>query len=118
MFARFKNWKLVDISTIKFSWEWEVFELSKEQKADFKNWLDIKIEKWKVVFYKWKDYEKKIKNEYKNLRKWEYPDIWEQLDAIWKELNFRRLSWKNLVQDADEMIWKILWVKRKYPKIK
>lgn len=48
----------------------------------------------------------------------EYPDIRDQLDAIWKELNYRRLNGDNLVSDADEMLGKILSIKKKYPKPK
>lgn len=45
-----------------------------------------------------------------------YPEVGDQLDAIWKELNFRRLNGENLTQDADDMLGKILAVKNEYPK--
>lgn len=53
---------------------------------------------------------------YEQLRAKEYPPIGDQLDAIWKELNYRRLNGETLVQDADDMLGKILAVKQKYPK--
>ena len=53
---------------------------------------------------------------YKDDRRSEYPDIGDQLDALWKELNYRRLNGDNLVQDADDMLGQILAVKAKYPK--
>lgn len=53
---------------------------------------------------------------YAQLRSNEYPALGDQLDAIWKELNARRLNGDNLVSDADEMLGKILAVKNKYPK--
>jgi len=57
-------------------------------------------------------------NEYKNQRIKAYPAITDQLDAIWKEINNRRLNGDNLVSDADDMLGKILAVKKKYPKPK
>lgn len=54
--------------------------------------------------------------EYQRLRKGAYPNIGDQLDAIWKEINYRRLNGDNLTQDADEMLGKILAVKREYPR--
>lgn len=53
---------------------------------------------------------------YINQRVAEYPDVGDQLDAIWKELNARRLKGEDLVQDADDMLGRILAVKHKYPK--
>ena len=55
---------------------------------------------------------------YRELRAKEYPPISDQLDAIWKELNKRRLDGESLVQDADDMLGRILAVKNKYPKPK
>jgi len=53
---------------------------------------------------------------YQELRREEYPAIGDQLDAIWKELNYRRMNGDNLTADADLMLGKILSVKAKYPK--
>lgn len=53
--------------------------------------------------------------DYKEKRAAEYPAIGDQLDAIWKELNYRRLNGEQLVQDADDMLGQILAVKNKYP---
>ena len=50
------------------------------------------------------------------LREKSYPSIGDQLDAIWKELNNKRLAGENLVSDADDMLGQILAVKKKYPK--
>lgn len=54
--------------------------------------------------------------EYARLRKAEYPDIGDQLDALWKHLNYRRMEGENLVQDADDILNRILAVKNKYQK--
>jgi hypothetical protein len=61
---------------------------------------------------------KKVERDYREVRQEEYPPIGEQLDAIWMELNQRRLNGEALVQDADNMLGKILSVKAKYPKNK
>ena len=61
--------------------------------------------------------ELKEKYAYAEKRAAEYPPVGDQLDAIWKELNFRRLNGDNLVSDADEIINKVLSVKEKYPKL-
>lgn len=63
-----------------------------------------------------KELQKLEKYRYKQLRADEYPAIGDQLDAIWKELNARRLKGENLTQDADDMLGQILAVKRKHPK--
>lgn len=49
-------------------------------------------------------------------RKAEYPDVGDQLDAIWKQINYDRLEGKALVQEADDVLNAILAVKAKYPK--
>jgi hypothetical protein len=54
--------------------------------------------------------------DYRELRRREYPDIGDQLDAIWKQLNQDRLGGKELVQEADDVLGKILAVKNKHPK--
>lgn len=53
---------------------------------------------------------------YAEKRAEEYPPIGDQLDAIWKEFNTRRLNGEALTQEADDMLGKILAVKKKYPK--
>ena len=53
---------------------------------------------------------------YRGKRAAEYPVIGDQLDAIWKELNARRINGENLVQDADDMLDAVLAVKRAHPK--
>lgn len=53
---------------------------------------------------------------YEEVRRREYPALGDQLDAIWKELNYRRLSGESLVAEADAMLNKVLAVKAKYPK--
>ena len=55
---------------------------------------------------------------YRENRRVEYPDIGDQLDAVWMELNSRRLKGEDLTQDADDMLGKILNVKKKHPKPK
>lgn len=59
---------------------------------------------------------KRLLGEVQSNRAEEYPELGEQLDAIWKELSYRRLQGENLVSDADNMLGKILSVKKKYPK--
>lgn len=56
--------------------------------------------------------------EYKEQRKKEYPPVGDQLDAIWMELNLRRLNGDTLHQQADDILGQILAVKNKYPKDK
>jgi hypothetical protein len=53
---------------------------------------------------------------YKEKRASEYPDIGDQLDAIWKQINQDRLNGKDLVQEADDLLGSILATKAKYPK--
>lgn len=55
-------------------------------------------------------------DKYKDMRRNEYPDVGDQLDAIWMELNSRRLNGEKLVQDADNMLGQILAVKQRHPK--
>ena len=63
--------------------------------------------------------EKAERNEHvRQQRLSEYPDIGDQLDAIWKELNQLRLNGTNLVADADDVLGQILAVKKKHPKEK
>ena len=45
-----------------------------------------------------------------------YPPLGDQLDAIWKQLNYDRLNGRDLVEDADAILGKILAVKAKHPK--
>jgi len=53
---------------------------------------------------------------YKTERAREYPPVGDQLDALWKELNYRRLNGENLTQEADDILGQILAIKNKYPK--
>lgn len=46
----------------------------------------------------------------------DYPNIGDQLDAIWKTLNQWRLEGKELPQDGDDMLNAVLAVKKKHPK--
>ncbi len=55
---------------------------------------------------------------YKHNRIKAYPSIGDQLDVIWKELNYRRLNGENLVQDTDDMLGRILSIKSQFPKPK
>ena len=53
---------------------------------------------------------------YKRRRREDYPTIEEQLDAIWKQLNQDRLNGRALIQEADDMLGRVLAVKAKHPK--
>ena len=53
---------------------------------------------------------------YTELRREAYPPIGDQLDAIWKELNYRRMKGNALIQEADDLLNDILNIKKKYPK--
>ena len=53
---------------------------------------------------------------YEELRRGEYPDMGDQFDAIWKQLNQDRLNGKELIQPADDELNRVLAVKAKYPK--
>lgn len=44
-----------------------------------------------------------------------YPPIGDQLDAIWKHLNYRRTQGDELIQEADDILGKVLAVKRDIP---
>ena len=55
-------------------------------------------------------------NAYKASRAAEYPAIGDQLDALFKHLNYRRTQGDELVQDLDDVIGSWLSVKAKYPK--
>lgn len=56
----------------------------------------------------------KIKHDadYRQKRAAEYPDIGDQLDAIWKELEQRPL----LDSDAENMLNRVKEIKQRYPK--
>ena len=43
-----------------------------------------------------------------------YPEITDQLDALWKVVNQMRLDNLNIPQDSDDMLGKILAVKKKF----
>lgn len=53
---------------------------------------------------------------YTDKRRLEYPNIGDQLDAIWKIFNQLRLDGVKLPQEGDDMLGTILAVKKKYPK--
>ena len=53
---------------------------------------------------------------WKARRRAAYPPIGEQLDALWKQMNQDRLNGRALIQEADDMLGRILAVKAKHPK--
>ena len=53
---------------------------------------------------------------YEALRQRDYPTVGDQLDALWKELNVRRMAGDDLVQDADDILDQVLAVKATHPK--
>jgi len=55
-------------------------------------------------------------HKYKDDRKAAFPSVGDQLDALWKELNYRRLQGENLIQEADDMLGAVLAVKQAHPK--
>jgi len=57
-------------------------------------------------------------DQYKLNRAEQYPSVGDQLDAFWKEVNYRRLQGESFTQDADNMLGKILAVKSGNPKPK
>lgn len=70
--------------------------------------------------YKWNGSEWEATAEYvdqtaRRARRRAYPPIGDQLDAIWKALNQQRLDGVNLPQEADDMLGRILAVKRDIP---
>ena len=60
--------------------------------------------------------EAELATAYRDARRDAYPPIGDQLDSIWKELNYRRLQGEDLVQDADDMLGAVLAVKSAHPK--
>lgn len=58
----------------------------------------------------------KLANDYIDKRKAEYPNIGDQLDALWKQHNQDRLNGNPKIQEIDDMLGDILAVKSKYPK--
>lgn len=61
----------------------------------------------------------KREKEYWELRQENYPDLGDQLDALWKELNYRQIKGDAIKTDeARDMLGKILQVKEDYPKPK
>lgn len=82
-------------------------------------WLseDIKKPSLKSLEDAWENYlEEKQANEYKEKRKKEYPDIGDQIDAIWKQLEADSEKGKILEKEASEILQKIREVKNKYKK--
>lgn len=53
---------------------------------------------------------------YDVLRRREYPLVGDQLDAVVKEMNSRRMAGENLTSDMGTIVNKCLAVKKKYPK--
>jgi hypothetical protein len=53
-----------------------------------------------------------------NLRRAAYPPIGDQLDSIWKQLNYDRLNGRELIEDCDMLLGEVLAVKSKYRKVK
>ena len=53
---------------------------------------------------------------YAERRAREYPAIGDQLDAIIKELNYRRMNGENLIAEMDSIVGLCLAVKKDYPK--
>lgn len=53
---------------------------------------------------------------YREARAREYPPEGDQLDALWKAFNQMRMDGTALPQDADDMLGKVLSVKKKHPK--
>jgi len=60
--------------------------------------------------------EAELASAYRDARRDAYPPIGDQLDALWKELNYRRLQGENLIQEADDMLGAVLAVKSAHPK--
>jgi len=60
----------------------------------------------------------KVIDDFNRKRILAYPDIGEQFDAIWKQLNQDRLDGKELVQEADNVLNAVLAVKKNIPKPK
>lgn len=60
--------------------------------------------------------EQEMAVKYKSDRFNEYPEIGDQLDAIWKQFNQYRLSGDPLISEADDLLNQILAVKNKFPK--
>ena len=60
--------------------------------------------------------EAELASAYRDARRDAYPPLGDQLDALWKELNYRRLQGEDLVQDADDMLGAVLAVKQAHPK--
>jgi|TARA_Y100000310_G_scaffold342679_1_gene446906 hypothetical protein len=54
------------------------------------------------------------KEVFEELRRRDYPPIGDQLDAIWKHLNYRRTQGDELIQEADDVLGDILAVKAKH----
>ena len=53
---------------------------------------------------------------YRQRRRADYPRVEDQLDAIWKQINQDRLGGKNLIQEADDLLNRVLAVKARHPK--
>ena len=53
---------------------------------------------------------------YQEQRAKAYPAIGDQLDAIIKELNYRRMNGENLIAEMDSIVGLCLAVKKDYPK--
>ncbi len=58
----------------------------------------------------------KVANAYRAERAKAYPAIGDQLDALFKHLNYRRTQGDALVQDLDDAIGEWLSVKAQHPK--
>ena len=55
-------------------------------------------------------------DDYAKKRRESYPDIGDQLDAIYMHFNMVRMQGGNLAEPTDVMLNEILQVKQKYPK--
>jgi len=82
-------------------------------------WLD-KREKptWQDIQAAWKELEPELVAAYiTEKRRKAYPDLGDQLDAIWKALNYAQMTKSlKLPKETDAVLGKVLAVKRNNPK--
>ncbi len=57
-----------------------------------------------------------VKVDHSKKRAVEYPDIGDQLDALWKALEILKTQGTNIGVDADTILTSITNIKAKYPK--
>jgi len=101
--------------TLEFGLDYIVEDHGKGQVLTWFN-KDISKPTQEELEQAWVDLQPKLViEEMRRKRKPEYPDMGDQMDAVIKHFNWRRMQGDPLIQELDDIVNKCLAVKAKYP---